>query len=46
LFSIFDSGALLTTTIGCTVKYYRNFRTVVNTVRGASRPVGNPKRKV
>jgi hypothetical protein len=32
LFSIFDSGALLTTIIGCTVKYCYNFRVVVNTL--------------
>jgi hypothetical protein len=30
LFNIFDSGASLTTMIGCTTKYYRNFRAVVN----------------
>jgi hypothetical protein len=27
-----DSGASLTTTIGCTAKYCRNFRDVVNTL--------------
>jgi hypothetical protein len=32
LFRIFDSGASLTTTIGCTAKYCRNFRDVVNTL--------------
>jgi hypothetical protein len=32
LFSMFDSGALLTTMIGCTVKYYRSFLAVVNTL--------------
>jgi hypothetical protein len=32
LFSIFDSGASLTTMIGCTVKYYRNFHVFVNTL--------------
>jgi hypothetical protein len=32
LFSIFDSGTSLTTMIGCTAKYYRNFRDVVNTM--------------
>jgi hypothetical protein len=32
LFSMFDSGALLTTMIGCTAKYYRDFLTVVNTL--------------
>jgi hypothetical protein len=32
LFSIFDSGASLTTMIGYTTKYYRNFRAVVNTL--------------
>jgi hypothetical protein len=32
LFSIFDSGALLTTMIGCTAKYCRNFRAIVNTL--------------
>jgi hypothetical protein len=30
LFSIFDSGASLTTMIGCTMKYCHNFRAVVN----------------
>jgi hypothetical protein len=29
---MFDSGALLTTMMGCTAKYYRNFLTVVNTL--------------
>jgi hypothetical protein len=29
LFSILDSGASLTTIIGCTAKYYRNFHVVV-----------------
>jgi hypothetical protein len=29
LFSMFDSGALLTTMIGCTAKYCRNFHAVV-----------------
>jgi hypothetical protein len=32
LFSIFDSGASLTTMIGCTTKYCHNFRAVVNTL--------------
>jgi hypothetical protein len=32
LFSIFDSGASLTTMIGCTAKYCRNFCAVVNTL--------------
>jgi hypothetical protein len=32
LFNILDSGASLTTMIGCTVKYYRSFRAVVNTL--------------
>jgi hypothetical protein len=32
LFNILDSGASLTTIIGCTVKYYRSFRAVVNTL--------------
>jgi hypothetical protein len=32
LFRIFDSGASLTTIIGCTAKYCRNFCAVVNTV--------------
>jgi hypothetical protein len=32
LFNIFDSGASLTTVIGCTAKYCRNFRAVVKTL--------------
>jgi hypothetical protein len=32
LFNIFDSGALLTTMIGYTAKYFRNFRAIVNTL--------------
>jgi hypothetical protein len=32
LFNILDSGALLTTMIGCTVKYCHSFRAVVNTL--------------
>jgi hypothetical protein len=32
LFNIFDSGASLTTMIGCTVKYCLNFCVVVNTL--------------
>jgi hypothetical protein len=30
LFSMFDSGASLTTMIGCTAKYCRSFLAVVN----------------
>jgi hypothetical protein len=32
LFNIFDSGAPLTTIIGCTANYCRSFRAVVNTL--------------
>jgi hypothetical protein len=32
LFNILDSGASLTTMIGCSVKYCRSFRVVVNTL--------------
>jgi hypothetical protein len=32
LFSMFDSGASLTTMIGCTAKYYRSFLAIVNTL--------------
>jgi hypothetical protein len=32
LFNILDSGASLTTMIGCTAKYCRSFRAVVNTL--------------
>jgi hypothetical protein len=32
LFSMFDSGASLTTMIGCTAKYWRSFLDVVNTL--------------
>jgi hypothetical protein len=32
LFNMFDSGALITTMIGCTAKYYRNFHAVVKTL--------------
>jgi hypothetical protein len=32
LFNILDSGASLTTMIGCTVKYCRSFHAVVNTL--------------
>jgi hypothetical protein len=32
LFNIFDSGASLTIIIGCTAKYCRNFRAIVNTL--------------
>jgi hypothetical protein len=32
LFNILDSGASLTTMIGCTTKYYRNFCVVVKTL--------------
>jgi hypothetical protein len=32
LFNILDSGASLTTMIGCTTKYCRSFRAVVNTL--------------
>jgi hypothetical protein len=32
LFKMFDSGASLTTMIGCTAKYCRNFRAVVKSL--------------
>jgi hypothetical protein len=32
LFNMLDSGTLLTTIIGCTTKYCRSFRAVVNTL--------------
>jgi hypothetical protein len=32
LFNMFDSGASLTTIIGCTAKYCRNFCAVVKTL--------------
>jgi hypothetical protein len=32
LFKILDSGASLTTMIGCTAKYYHNFHAIVNTL--------------
>jgi hypothetical protein len=32
LFSMLDNGASLTTMIGCTMKYFRNFRAVVKTL--------------
>jgi hypothetical protein len=32
LFNIFDSGASLTTIIGCTAKYCHSLRTVVKTL--------------
>jgi hypothetical protein len=32
LLNMLDSGASLTTIIGCTAKYYRSFRAVVNTL--------------
>jgi hypothetical protein len=41
LFSIFDSGASLTTMIGCTEKYCRNFHAVVNMLMQAFGNVGN-----
>jgi hypothetical protein len=36
LFSMFDSGALLTTIIGWTAKYCRNFHAVMNTLYASS----------